>query len=467
MNRLYALVVTFVLAAGVVFGAAQITSGSTNSTKETVFVGLVPSRLLDTRQGQTTFDGFDQAVGRLKADTTYELDVAKRAGIPEDAASVTANLAAVNPSDRGYLTVYPCGVDRPVASALNYQTGNNNANEFTVPLGPNGDICIYTRAETDLVVDVYGFYQTSTGTGAQGPQGPEGPQGPKGDAGQNAESPARVVWVAESGGDFTTLSAALASITDAADKNEYLIKIAPGEYIETANVAMKDFVDVEGSGQGITTIKGSCPGSTDKERSTISFGEVNSQIRQLTIEAESNNQCVAVYSDQDYEGTPAVPTSSGYSPSMEFVTVLSKSNGNGSTVKAIVNETSELVVSNSEVTAEGSSSSSAMYNDNSNVQLLNSTAKALGSNSTAWAIWNFGGTTTEILNSTIDSDGYSLYTDGSTRTFFYVVNTQLLQDRQPGNTGNSTVFSCANNVTFDANNPPEFVELDDDCLPVP
>ena len=107
MNRLYALVVTFVLAAGVVFGAAQITSGSTNSTKETVFVGLVPSRLLDTRQGQTTFDGSDQAVGRLKADTTYELDVAKRAGIPEDAASVTANLAAVNPSDRGYLTVYP------------------------------------------------------------------------------------------------------------------------------------------------------------------------------------------------------------------------------------------------------------------------------------------------------------------------------------------------------------------------
>ena len=70
-----------------------------------------------------------------------------------------------------------------------------------------------------------------------------------------------MVWVADDGtGDFFSLSAALNSITDAADKNEYLIKIAPGEYIETANVAMKDFVDVEGSGQGITTIKGSCPG---------------------------------------------------------------------------------------------------------------------------------------------------------------------------------------------------------------
>ena len=463
MSRLSRTLIAAVVAVGAVLGVTQITSGSNNSTKESVFVGLVPTRLLDTRENATTFDGFDQAVGRLDANTTYELDIASRGGIPTDALSVTANLVAVNPSAPGHLTVYPCGFDKPLASALNYMPGVNIANEFTVPIGDNGDICIYTYAETDIVVDIYGYYTTSSGgTGEQGPAGQDGADG------QDAVSPARVIWVAESGGDFPSLSEAMASIPDdTTAATPYVIKIAPGTYTENSNVAMKNFVDVEGSGQGITTIKGSCPGSTDKERSTISFGEVNSQIRQLTIEAESNNQCVAVYSDQDYEGTPAVPTSSGYSPSMEFVTVLSKSNGNGSTVKAIVNETSELVVSNSEVTAEGSSSSSAMYNDNSNVQLLNSTAKALGSNSTAWAIWNFGGTTTEILNSTIDSDGYSLYTDGSTRTFFYVVNTQLLQDRQPGNTGNSTVFSCANNVTFDANNPPEFVELDDDCLPVP
>ncbi|MDG1392575.1 MAG: hypothetical protein P8P69_11050, partial [Ilumatobacter sp.] len=152
MNRRFSVVVAFVVAVGVVFGAAQITSGSTNSTKESVFVGLVPTRLLDTRENATTFDGFDQAVGRLDADTTYELDIAGRGGIPTDALSVTANLVAVNPSAPGHLTVYPCSVDRPLASALNYMPGVNNANEFTVPLGDNGDICIYAYAETDIVV---------------------------------------------------------------------------------------------------------------------------------------------------------------------------------------------------------------------------------------------------------------------------------------------------------------------------
>ncbi len=38
----------------------------------------------------------------------------------------------------------------------------------------------------------------------------------------------------------------------------YVIKIAPGTYTETANVAMKNYVDVEGSGQDITTINCAC-----------------------------------------------------------------------------------------------------------------------------------------------------------------------------------------------------------------
>ncbi len=97
--------------------------------------GIVPTRLLDTREGQTTFDGFDQAVGRLDADTTYELDIAGRAGIPQDALLGDCEPCRSQPIRRGYLTVYPCGVDQPLASALNYMPGDNNANEFTVPIG--------------------------------------------------------------------------------------------------------------------------------------------------------------------------------------------------------------------------------------------------------------------------------------------------------------------------------------------
>jgi len=125
--------------------------------------------------------------------------------------------------------VYPCSVERPLAAAVNYRPGEDIGNEFTVPLGPDGDICLYTSAETDLVVDVSGYYITSSGTGTPGQDGADGADG------QDAESPARVIWVADDDtGDFLKLSTALASITDATATKPYVIKIAPGVYTETA-----------------------------------------------------------------------------------------------------------------------------------------------------------------------------------------------------------------------------------------
>ena len=111
------------VAAGVVFGAVQITSANTSNTEESVFVGMTPTRLLDTREGQTTFDGFDQAVGRLDANSTYELNIAGRAGITQGAVAAVINMVAVDPTAPGYLTVWPCSDSKPLASALNYETG--------------------------------------------------------------------------------------------------------------------------------------------------------------------------------------------------------------------------------------------------------------------------------------------------------------------------------------------------------
>ena len=183
MRRSSFLVFAFLLAAGVVFGAVQITSANTSNTDESVFVGMTPTRLLDTREGQTTFDGFDQAVGRLDANSTYELNIAGRAGITQGAVAAVINMVAVNPAAPGYLTVWPCSDSKPLASALNYETGEDNANEFSIPIGDDGDICIYTHSATDVVVDVYGYYMASSGTGEQGPTGPQGATGPQGPAG--------------------------------------------------------------------------------------------------------------------------------------------------------------------------------------------------------------------------------------------------------------------------------------------
>ncbi len=81
---------------------------------------------------------------------------------------------------------------------------------------------------------------------------------------------ANIVIVAKSGGDFIDPIAAVNSITDASAANPYLIKVMPGIYdLGSASMQMKEYVDVEGSGDSsvITSINandsyGSCDVAT-------------------------------------------------------------------------------------------------------------------------------------------------------------------------------------------------------------
>ena len=56
------------------------------------------------------------------------------------------------------------------------------------------------------------------------------------------------ITVAKSGGDFTTVVAALASITDNDATHRYLIKVMPGVYTEVNPIVCKQYVDITGEG---------------------------------------------------------------------------------------------------------------------------------------------------------------------------------------------------------------------------
>ena len=91
---------------------------------------------------------------------------------------------------------------------------------------------------------------------------------------------AGVLMVAKSGGQLTSIQAALDSISDAAADKPYLVWVAPGVYAE--RVTLKSWVDVEGSGPGITVITAS-GGGAGSDVWTVQ-GADNAALRSLTVE---------------------------------------------------------------------------------------------------------------------------------------------------------------------------------------
>jgi hypothetical protein len=117
------------------------------------YVPLTPSRILDTRQPNAV------VAGKVPAGGVVTVPVLGGGGIPATGVSAAAlNLTVDQPAGPGYVTAYPCGASPPVASNLNYGTGQVVANLATAPVAGSGAVCIFTWAATHLVVDVSGYF---------------------------------------------------------------------------------------------------------------------------------------------------------------------------------------------------------------------------------------------------------------------------------------------------------------------
>ncbi|MGB2894854.1 MAG: pectinesterase family protein, partial [Anaerolineales bacterium] len=99
-------------------------------------------------------------------------------------------------------------------------------------------------------------------------------------AGNTSANPANVIVVAKTGGDYTSIQAAIDSIADADPDNPYLVHVAPGVYNES--VTLKPHVHLQGSGQGATIVNASI--STGQPASTAALVLGNHvSVRDLTV----------------------------------------------------------------------------------------------------------------------------------------------------------------------------------------
>ena len=123
------------------------------------FTSVVPARLLETRAGLATADGQFNGIGPRAGGTVTELTVTGRGGVPATATAVVLNVTATEASGAGYVTVFPCGSQQPLASNLNFSAGDTIPNAVVAKVGTGGKVCLYSNVSVHLIVDVNGFYR--------------------------------------------------------------------------------------------------------------------------------------------------------------------------------------------------------------------------------------------------------------------------------------------------------------------
>ncbi|MGI8808998.1 MAG: hypothetical protein ACR2KK_14385 [Acidimicrobiales bacterium] len=124
----------------------------------------IPDRVLDTRNGVGAVDS------EVFPGQTIDVQVTGKAGVPTSGVSAVAlNVTAIHESGpESFLTVFPSGTERPVASNLNFLNRQSVPNMVIARVGTNGKVSIYNNLGlVNIVADVQGWY-TSTGvtTGA-------------------------------------------------------------------------------------------------------------------------------------------------------------------------------------------------------------------------------------------------------------------------------------------------------------
>ena len=110
------------------------------------FAAIPPQRILDTRSGFGPIRDAGLATVQF-ADTTA-------LGIT----AIVANVTSVGAAAPSYLTVWPDGTPQPLASDLNFTTGQTIPNLVITKLGPAGFDVYNAAGYADLVIDLNGYY---------------------------------------------------------------------------------------------------------------------------------------------------------------------------------------------------------------------------------------------------------------------------------------------------------------------
>jgi hypothetical protein len=115
-----------------------------------------PCRLIDTRYTQYGVLGSPYLLAGVPRD--FPVPLGACTAIPANAQAYSMNVTVVPHRTLTYLTMWPTGQPQPLVSTLNSFDGRIVANAAIVPAGTSGAISVYASDDTELIVDVNGYF---------------------------------------------------------------------------------------------------------------------------------------------------------------------------------------------------------------------------------------------------------------------------------------------------------------------
>jgi hypothetical protein len=130
----------------------------TTDSSQAYFYPMFPCRLADTRNSAGPLGGPYLAGG-----LTRTFPVSSACSLPAHATAYVLNVTALPHGSLSYLNVWTAGQTQPGTSTLNAPTGTVVANTAIVAPNASGQVAVYAANDTDLVLDVVGWFNPGAG----------------------------------------------------------------------------------------------------------------------------------------------------------------------------------------------------------------------------------------------------------------------------------------------------------------
>src|SRR5579862_6568470 len=157
-----------------------------SNTSGLVFIAITPCRVMDTRAHGGSGKTGPFGPPSLVAGQARVIPVpSSNCGVPA-AAAYSMNFVSITPlgQEVAWVAAWQDNAAWPGTVVLNAVQGGTVANSAIVSAGADGGIQVLATNNTDLVIDINGYYvHAAAAQGLSGPQGPAGPAGATGATG--------------------------------------------------------------------------------------------------------------------------------------------------------------------------------------------------------------------------------------------------------------------------------------------